>query len=424
MLCNPLPLTLPLDIWGEIVQHVYFEGDMDTLRSLSLCCRALLPFCQRELFYSVLIPERVPEHATERDARIQELHQILSQSPHISNYVRIFTFFIALADVNNPIIREIVARFTRIRFLELDHRDTTTNRLLDWDLFDEGFKGAFKDIIQLPHLESLDLATFTNVPTSTFLDLSQELEIINLNEVELKDDLKSPTPGLLRASRSGRIPQPSLITAMNGCGDIISLLLNATPQLVDFTKLDYIGIGWDKENIVAVVSRMLKAAPALEFLSCRGTNGTTIPFRGLANAISAANLKSLEQLEVMPALTVLNTGPSDDLLWGLRDEVALLATKSKLKKFNIRFELYGSHFGLPTKLGELDSLFETKNFFPTLRKLSIQILVLVEDTRTVHERHTLRTELEQGCYDECRRIQRTPGLVFDCDVSVETVHLG
>ncbi|KAJ3512502.1 hypothetical protein NLJ89_g3484 [Agrocybe chaxingu] len=117
-------------------------------------------------------------------------------------------------------------------------------------------------------------------------------------------------------------------------------------------------------------------------------------------------------------------GPSYDLLWGLRDEVMLLATKFKLKKLIIRFELHGSDFSLPIRLGELDTLFETEDFFLTPEKLSIQILMFVEDPTTIHKRDRLQSGLEEGCYDECQRIQQAPGLVFNCSAALETAHLG
>ncbi|KIM42613.1 hypothetical protein M413DRAFT_444314 [Hebeloma cylindrosporum] len=90
--------NLSFDVVTYILNHLDPPDDVDTLRSLSLCCSDFRPLSQRRLFHTVNLKHY--RRTREEFDKIARLLAVLNSRPRIADYVRSFTFCLLPEDLD------------------------------------------------------------------------------------------------------------------------------------------------------------------------------------------------------------------------------------------------------------------------------------------------------------------------------------
>ncbi|CAA7268744.1 unnamed protein product [Cyclocybe aegerita] len=268
MVEQPSPV-FPFDIWVTIIEAAIANGDMATLSSLSLCCYAFVPSCQRHFFHSIHISEKHSGYIDGRNEKILELDTLLTQSPHLATYARKLAYFIHPMndkDIQVPINR-LFMKLTKLEAVESYHEDDLTEDedFVNWATLDEPLANAVACVITCPSLRELVINGFTGFSLPLLRSLSSRLESPHLYSLEIVD----PVPTRI-TSETHVGPAVRHLCFDQSSALALSAMINDPYKTCTFSKLSSMNLTWDSIDVLLVTSKLVALHPPLTNLHTRG----------------------------------------------------------------------------------------------------------------------------------------------------------
>jgi hypothetical protein len=148
---------------------------LKSLKAMCLTCRALVPFCQREIFASIRF-ESQPV-ADEKWRMVAKLDRLLQQSPHLSDYIRNVYFADDSRDYpKSNLISGVLLKLHSVRVFDLDQGCYSGGG--SWRQFPDPITFAIGTITQLPSLRVLRMSHIKNVPPEFIRAIPRLLRLI------------------------------------------------------------------------------------------------------------------------------------------------------------------------------------------------------------------------------------------------------
>jgi hypothetical protein len=164
------PLRDPDDSITKVAEMTKVASSSAALKALSLTCKSLVPFCQRELFATVRFKSRPT--AKVKWELITDLARILQQSPHLSAYIRNVYFADDRRDLpKSELISSVLEKLRDVRVLDLDEACYSSGG--SWGQIPERIVSALEDIVKLPSLRILRISLIQGIPLDFVRGASQ-----------------------------------------------------------------------------------------------------------------------------------------------------------------------------------------------------------------------------------------------------------
>ncbi|KAF9473983.1 hypothetical protein BDN70DRAFT_997347 [Pholiota conissans] len=186
--------TLPLEIIESILS-ILAVSDFNSLLTTSLTCSAFVPLCRAHIFRSITL-----NSASEfENVTPSMLHDRLSQTPELAQYIRHLSFNMKEHDTHDSTIVLALQHLTHLRSLSIWHHPylVKVHPEISWNK-DPAVRVALRHILALPSLVELEIfAIHGGIFLSDLTSSAGALEKLTL-ELFLPVDLSSiaakPTP--------------------------------------------------------------------------------------------------------------------------------------------------------------------------------------------------------------------------------------
>ncbi|KAF8068988.1 hypothetical protein FPV67DRAFT_1448823 [Lyophyllum atratum] len=251
--------SIPEDAVDAILDEIPL-GDRSTFLSCSMVARSFVAPSQARLFRQIyLYPYQ---------DRCRRLHNLLTQSPHLAQYIRALILEPdpppargPSTDYENwifsePDLRPCLDLLSNLRTLSVapqDHQMT-----LDWRDFPPNSQASFLRLFQFPSLIKIDIENM-KVPASIFCYSAQ------LKELRLRDCSVVHTVSVNNSDPKAVLEKPHLQSLLITAGPLGESLLKNLSITVDLTNLrELILTGIDEATLDMVGSFMKHSAPHLQ----------------------------------------------------------------------------------------------------------------------------------------------------------------
>jgi hypothetical protein len=183
------PLRYPDRPITQVAEMTKVASSSAALKALSLTCKSLVPFCQRELFATVRF-ESGPTAKVKWEL-ITDLARILQQSPHLSAYIRNVYFADDRRDLpKSELISSVLEKLRDVRVLDLDEACYSSGG--SWGQIPERIVSALEDIVKLPSLRILRISLIQGIPLD-FVRGASQLQRLMLCRCSLRGFCIDPT---------------------------------------------------------------------------------------------------------------------------------------------------------------------------------------------------------------------------------------
>lgn len=225
-------ITLPLDVYLEILSQFDRHWDASTLKALALTCSSFRIPSQQRLFWRLCIPER--------DSGKTELAllKLLEKSPSFSSYFREVTYSLD-PDDPEPIVTQIIQQLDNVGSIEL-----CGTYYFGWSVLFPLWQSSVFHFIPST-VRHLKVSKIKNFPSSHLMQLQDTLESLTLLDVTL-EPLELPSP----YSSTNITPPHCKI---------------ASPQF-QFSSMKELSITWND-----ITAQWLDSMPVLERFHCNST---------------------------------------------------------------------------------------------------------------------------------------------------------
>jgi len=219
-------MILPLDVFTLIIEDLVAltpdrscdwsvevpevnEESQKALKATCLTCRALVPFCQREIFAAVRFESRPA--AKEKWRMVGNLDRLLQQSPHLSDYIRNVYFADDSRDhPKSKLISRVLLKLHNIRVFDLDKGCYSSGG--NWGQFPDPIAFAIGNIIKLPSLRVLRMSFIKGIPPEILRGIPQLQRLILCQCSWSKSpDVNAALPTIESSTPTGTAQQTNLI---------------------------------------------------------------------------------------------------------------------------------------------------------------------------------------------------------------------
>ena len=178
----PSQMSLPDDVLDYIFS--FLQSDFRALKACAQSHPKIIPLVERHLYANielVQVANTVTTETSGHDVRtVDSFVGLLSDKPHIANYVRSLDIAVAL-DVTKWL--ENLASILRMCSLlnKITFRSSTqpTGELLEWVSLPENFRQAFLDCLHLPSMQAVSITLVSGFPMSA-LNHSKSVKSLTL----------------------------------------------------------------------------------------------------------------------------------------------------------------------------------------------------------------------------------------------------
>ena len=187
-------VSLPVEIFSEIIQNLDDRLDKSTIHSLSRCCLLLVPLCQCRIFHTILWDSSGKYmDPTETHAKMMRLEENFRWSPHLATYVRSLEIWLPDSRTSatpHPrffqLLSKITPSLTHVQMLKIFGTDihskdesyadwTLIRESLDPDAQDSGI--AIEKLLVGEHLRHLETRGILKFPFTLFMDRCRVVDV-------------------------------------------------------------------------------------------------------------------------------------------------------------------------------------------------------------------------------------------------------
>ena len=157
---------MPQELIDKFIDDLWFEGDTDTVKTLSQTSRLFLHRCRRHLFSYIRLSSESSTRQSQRVARkAKNLDDVLVRIPEIANYVqRLFLEIPRYKVARAHIISRLLLRLSMINEFHVDGTPTFS----DWTLFPPELQSVISHLAYSPRMKIFNLHGIYNFPISFF----------------------------------------------------------------------------------------------------------------------------------------------------------------------------------------------------------------------------------------------------------------
>jgi len=368
-------MILPLDIFTLIIEELVaptahrsfgswtvedskvIEDTQKVLKATCLTCRALVPFCQREIFAAIRLWSGPV--AKENWRMLANLDRLLQQSPHLSDYIRNLYFADDSRDhPKSKMISRVLLNLHNIRVFYLEKGCYSSGG--NWGQFPDRVALAIGNIIKLPSLRVLRMSFIQSIPPDTLQ--GTQLQHLILRQCSWSKSLND----------SAAIEPPTVESSTS------STAQSADPSVVPRALSVDIGSNED----VDFVLKLMQIAGELRDLEWHGesfrsfTRYPCSPTTILVKpgwTLAASGLSKVLSTRISRTLTTLTVSFDIDQS-GHDVEIGLVPKQNVLR--SLVFTIYSPTFVDLEQLRELDRAI-TPDRFPRLTEIRFLFIVFV-----------------------------------------------
>ena len=253
---------LAQEIIDNIIDYCSSPRDLKILKVLALVCRAFLPRSQRHIFVGIRIACAIHQGEIKTGGkRLDDLYEILQNSPHIAGYVREIRLVVQDNDswaAGNPKFEWIMDHLSRNRVFNRFHIDChlSGDKVMIAPGHLPSFEQCFSQRYIVPFITSLKLYRVKNIPIGLLLS-SPGLQKLSLIRTTLSD---MPSP----PSIHNAIPPKLQALFFYRSSDIVTALLgnpqNGSPPLLDLSHLYTLSVNQDSLEDIQCAVRIIQVS--------------------------------------------------------------------------------------------------------------------------------------------------------------------
>lgn len=287
-------VSLPVDIFSEIIQNLDDLVDKSTIHSLSRCSLSLLPLCQRRIFHTIFLDSsgRYADPA-ETHAKMMRLEENFRSSPYLATYVR--SFEIWLPDGGGysaphsrffQLLSKIAPSLTHVQKLKVYGADIHSKdaSYVDWtlirgssdpDIQDSGI--AIEKLLVGGHLRHLETRGILGFPFTLFLDRCRVVDVtddrahtISIHGVEMFRDasLSNVISSVRRYTLSHVECTDRMMSVVGTCAHEEN---HSKPLPLNFTKMTTLTVAWTPtDRDIKETKNLILLGRFIEILSISG----------------------------------------------------------------------------------------------------------------------------------------------------------
>ena len=157
---------MPQELIDKFIDDLWFEGDTDTVKTLSQTSRLFLHRCRRHLFSYIRLSSESSTRQSQRVARkAKNLEDVLVRIPEIANYVQ--RLFLEIPRYNVARAHIISRLLLRLSMINESHVDGTPS-FSNWTLFPPKLQSVISHLAYSPRMKIFNLHGIYNFPISFF----------------------------------------------------------------------------------------------------------------------------------------------------------------------------------------------------------------------------------------------------------------
>jgi hypothetical protein len=255
---------MPQELIDKFIDDLWFEREIDALKTLSQTSRLFLHRCRRHLFTYIHLSYANSTDQSQHIARkAKNLDEVLVKVPEIANYVQ--RLFFVVSNFNNAevhIISQLLIRFSMINECSL-----YMFSLRNWALVAPELQSAISRLVYSPRMKTFSLHGIHNFPVAFFASC------INITELYIQwcafEDHAS-----LGNAETGSIAK---LHSLNLCGTSAGMekLICGRSQggspILAFSHLQELTADLPKREALPALQEILKRATKLILLRLKGT---------------------------------------------------------------------------------------------------------------------------------------------------------
>jgi hypothetical protein len=255
---------MPQELIDKFIDELWFEKDVDTLKTLSQTSRLFLHQCRRHLFTYIHLSDGISTDQSQCIARkAKNLDEVLVKVPEIANYVQ--RLFFVVSNFNNAevhIVSQLLLRLSMINECSL-YMYSPRN----WALVAPELQSAISRLVHSPRMKTFSLHGIHNFPVAFFASCINIIDLF-IQRCAFEDDAS------LGNAETGSIAR---LHSFNHCGTSAGLekLICGSSQdgspILDFSHLQELTAALPKRGALPALRELLKRASKLIWLRLKGT---------------------------------------------------------------------------------------------------------------------------------------------------------
>jgi hypothetical protein len=254
---------MPQELIDKFIDDLWFERELDTLKTLSHTSRLFLHRCRRHLFTNIHLSNEIFTNPAQCIARkAKNLDEVLVKVPDIANHVQCLD--LQVSKFNNAqvhIISQLLLRFSMINELTL-----YTPRPRDWTLVAPELQSVISRLAYSPRMKTFGLQGIHNFPICFFAPCTNITDLC-IHFCALQDHAS------LRNTETGPIARLHTLDLCTSAG--VGKLIHGRRQdgspILDFSHLQRSIISVPKHEALPALQEIFKRAPKLISLRLKGT---------------------------------------------------------------------------------------------------------------------------------------------------------
>ena len=145
---------IPQELVDEFINILANEGDIDSLRTLSLISHSFVVRCRQHLFTSINLQGSGESRAQSLLQKVERHYQVLLRAPEIANYTHTLSCWVHKFNATAAcIISKLLLQFSMINMFILRSGTSSCN----WTLIDPELRFAFSHLAYSPTLKKFTL---------------------------------------------------------------------------------------------------------------------------------------------------------------------------------------------------------------------------------------------------------------------------
>ncbi|KAF8965766.1 hypothetical protein BDZ97DRAFT_1810885 [Flammula alnicola] len=397
--------VFPMEIIAKIAEDI--DWSSRDLSALSLTCRGLVRVCQRRLYDMVYVGDYETTEETER--KNGALHELLSTSPHIADYICALRYNPTTEWTSeSDLLLRISARLHHIQDFLLEGPSSSSN----WEDFSTYTQSAVTKIIQAHSLTRLSMANLEDFPLSILS------AAYNLTDLLFQDMLQNyPSGSVGVATTVGHPPIHRSSARLRTystlqCAGVTSTLID--DSILDFSHLKELKVAWGDYRDVTTTKKLMAVARSIEKFDCQVLSSQVARSmtEDLMTMILSGSHRTLKTLELA---TDLPSFPTICIL------LESLGNRNVLEKLTISMS---GDSRIPFKFdGQLEhfSALLSSDAFPRLRVVELDSRLPRPPRNPRHSRNPRHPRKDQDheeyletvrqeCHDQLAGLRRREGL--------------
>ena len=176
--------SLPYDIVGYIINILAAEGDLTSVKNVSLTSSSLLHLCRKHIFHAIQLQSKHKE----------PFIKLLVNNPAIVQYIRELNYELHYEDSKaSPPLPDLLHTISHLECLRIGGFDLPGPQGFEWTKVDPLLRSTLLHLMYLPTLTHLHITNVRNIPISAFapcINLEQ-LDISYITLVPFEDGSSS-----------------------------------------------------------------------------------------------------------------------------------------------------------------------------------------------------------------------------------------